>query len=71
MLSTTGWCLATWLKATALLGTAVLIIGLIWGFASGTFTTAVIIAAVLDLLTIRGLAREWLWEARGSWWWFG
>ncbi len=70
MFSTTGWCLATWLKVTALLGAGVLTVGLICGFDSGQFMTAVVIAVVLDLLAIRGLAREWMWEARGSWWWF-
>jgi hypothetical protein len=69
MLSTTGWCLATWLKITALLGAGVLVVGLFWGFDGGLFVVAVVVAVVLDLLAIRGLTREWLFEARYTWWW--
>jgi hypothetical protein len=71
MLSTTGWCLATWLKATAVLAVLVGLVGLLWGFSSGQFTFAVVAAVVLDLLAIRGLIREWAFEARGAWWWLG
>lgn len=71
MLYTTGWCLRTWLKTTVLLGLAVLMIGLFSGFDSTTFHIALIAAAALDLLAIRLLAREWMFEARGSWWWLG
>jgi hypothetical protein len=71
MLFTTGWCLRTWLKVTVLLAVAVLLVGVFCGFDSTQFYIGLIAAAVLDLLTIRGLVREWLFEARGSWWWFG
>lgn len=71
MLSTTGWCVRTWLKVTVLLGITVLLVGVFSGFDSTPFHTGLISAAVLDLLTIRGLIREWVFEARGTWWWFG
>ena len=71
MWTTTGHCLATWLKVTLVLGVLVLVAGIVWGFGTGPFVIAVIAAVVLDLLAIRGLVREWAFEARGSWWWFG
>jgi len=70
MLYTTGWCLATWLKVTALLAVLTVVAGFVWGFDSGQFIVAVLAAIVLDLCAIRGLLREWAFEARGSWWWF-
>lgn len=70
MWDTTGWCLATWLKITGILAGLVVVVGLVWGWQSTAFALAVITAIVIDLLVIRGLAREWSWEARGSWWWF-
>lgn len=71
MLATTGRCLVTWLKVTAVLAALVALVGLIWGWGSDPFVLAVVLAAVLELLAIRGLLREWSFEASGSWWWFG
>jgi hypothetical protein len=71
MLSTTGWCLLTWLKVTVVLAVAAVLVGLFCGFDSGQFVLAVVAGVVLDLLAIRGLIREWAFEARGNWWWWG
>lgn len=69
MLRTTGQLIGTWLRVTLLLGLAVLVVGWIWGFGSIPFALAVIAAAAIELLALRGLAREWVFEARGRWWW--
>jgi hypothetical protein len=71
MWATTGHCIATWLKVTVVLGVLVLIAGFVWGFGSSAFTLAVLAAILIDLIAVRGLAREWSFNARGSWWWFG
>ena len=71
MFVTTGRCLATWLKVTAVLAALVTLVGIIWGWGSDPFILAVVAAAVLELLAIRGLLRDWSFEASGSWWWFG
>ena len=71
MWATTGHCLATWLKVTLVLGVLVLIAGMVWGFGSGAFVLAVVAAIVIELIAIRGLARAWTFDARGTWWWFG
>jgi hypothetical protein len=69
MLRTTGQLIGTWLRVTLVVGLAVLIVGWIWGFGSGPFVIAVIAAVLVELLALRGLAREWMFEARGRWWW--
>jgi hypothetical protein len=70
MWSTTGWALWTWLKVTFLLGVAIGVAALVWGAGSGQFTLAVIGAVLIELLTVRGLCREWAFDARSRWWWF-
>jgi hypothetical protein len=69
MLSVTGRLLLTWLRVTFLLGLVLLVVGWVWGFGSGAFVVAVLAAVGVELLTIRGLAREWAFEARCHWWW--
>lgn len=71
MWSTTGRCIGTWLKVTLVLGLLVLVAGLVWGWRSGPFALAVLGAVLVELLAIRGLIREWAFDARGTWWWFG
>lgn len=70
MWSTTAWVLRTWLKMTLALAALVAVAALVWGVGSRPFVLAVVAAVLLDLLTIRGLIREWAFDARGSWWWF-
>ena len=70
MWSTTGWAVWTWLKVTFLLAALVGIAALMWGVGSHQFIVAVIVAVVVELFTIRGLCREWAFDARGRWWWF-
>ncbi len=69
MLRTTARLFGTWLRVTLVLGLAVLVVGWVWGFASGPFVLALLAASVVELLAIRGLAREWVFDARGHWWW--
>ena len=69
MLSVTGRLLLAWLRVTLLLGLAVLVVGLVWGFGSGWFVVTVLGAVGVELLAIRGFVREWTFEARGFWWW--
>jgi hypothetical protein len=69
MLRFTGRMFGTWLRVTLLLGLAVLVAGWIWGFGTGPFVIAVVGAVAVELLALRGLAREWVFEARGHWWW--
>jgi hypothetical protein len=69
MLRTTGQLIGTWLRITFFLGLAVLMVGWIWGFGSGPFAVAVVVAVVVEVLALRGLTREWVFEARGRWWW--
>lgn len=69
MISTTGWVLRTWIRTTLLVA---LVVGGVWlwfGSDSGWFWTAVIGAALVEWWLVRQLAREWSWQARGSWWW--
>ena len=70
MLRTTGQLIGTWLRVTFFLGLAVLVVGWIWGFGTGPFALAVVVAVVVEVLALRGMAREWVFEARGRWWWF-
>lgn len=70
MWATTTWALRTWLKVTVVLAALVGLAALLWGVGSRPFVLAVVAAVVLDLLAIRGLLREWAFDARGHWWWF-
>jgi len=69
MLHTTGRLIGTWVRVTLVLGMLVLIAGWVWGFGSTPFVIAVIAAVGVELLAVRGLAREWVFDARGHWWW--
>lgn len=69
MLSVTGRLLRIWLRVTLVLGLVLVVVGWVWGFGSGPFVLAVLVAIGVELLTIRGLAREWAFEARVHWWW--
>lgn len=71
MLATTGRCLAIWLKITLALAILLAVAGIVWGFSTGQFTLAVFAAIVVELVAIRGLVREWMFDARGTWWWIG
>jgi len=70
MWETTGWCLRTWLKVTLVLAVLIGVAAAVWGVGTRPFIVAVVAAVVLELLTIRGLLREWAFDARGRWWWF-
>lgn len=70
MWSTTGRCLATWAKVTIILAALLAVAALAWGWDSGEFVLAVIAAVLLELLAVRGLLREWSFEASGTWWWW-
>lgn len=71
MWAITGYCLTIWFKITAALIIGLAVAALVWGLGSGPFWLAVLAASLLELATIRGLARHWALEARYSWWWFG
>ncbi|MDQ2706292.1 MAG: hypothetical protein M3Z25_01000 [Actinomycetota bacterium] len=64
----TGWVFMTWLKITVALGLGV---GGVWLFTDrpGYVTAAVIAAGLIELWTVKALAREWAYEARTAWWW--
>ncbi|GAB3460639.1 hypothetical protein [Actinophytocola sediminis] len=70
MWTTTAWVFRTWLKVTVALAVLVGVVALVWGVGSRPFDIALVAAVVLDLLTVRGLLREWTFDARGHWWWF-
>jgi hypothetical protein len=70
MWHTTGWAVRTWLKVTLLLGVLLAVAAIAWGIGTRPFVLAVIVAVLVELLTIRGLCREWAFDARGRWWWF-
>lgn len=61
---------ATWLRITLALAAAVALVLTGYGAHSTEFLLTVGVAAVLELLTLRALCREWAWQARGSWWRF-
>jgi hypothetical protein len=68
MTSITGWALLTWLKITAALGLCVLGV---WLFADtpGYTVLAVIVAGIVEIWSVKALAKEWASEARTCWWW--
>ena len=61
---------ATWLRITLALAAAVAVVATVYSTDSTQFTVAVLVAVVLELLTVRRLCREWAWQARGAWWRF-
>jgi hypothetical protein len=68
MSAVTAWAFRTWLKVTVVLGLAV---GAVWLLTErpGYTTAAIILAGLAEIWTVRGLAREWTYEARAAWWW--
>ena len=70
MWDTTGWALRIWAKVTVLLGVLVAVAAVVWGVDSTAFVLAVLGAGLVELGTIRGLCREWAFDARARWWWF-
>jgi hypothetical protein len=69
MLAATGRCLAIWLKVTLVLAAVVAGFAIVAGVASPAFKVTVVVAVLLELAAIRGLAREWAFDAKGNWWW--
>lgn len=69
MLEATSRCLAIWLKVTIVLAVTVAGFAIFAGVHTGQFKVAVVVAVILELLAIRGLAREWAFDAKGNWWW--
>lgn len=59
----------TWLRITLALVVVLGVVLLVYGWGSPQFTVAGLLAAVVEMWAIRGLAREWSWLARGCWWW--
>lgn len=70
MWETTGWAVRTWLKVTLILAALTGGVAVVWGIDSRAFGVAVIGAVLVELATIRGLCREWAFDARCRWWWF-
>ncbi|MGH3916293.1 MAG: hypothetical protein ACRDTC_23225 [Pseudonocardiaceae bacterium] len=69
MIEETGRLLWIWLRITlALLVGCGIVVG-VYGWNSTPVKIAVVAAVVLELAVIRGLAREWSWQASGTWWW--
>jgi hypothetical protein len=68
MTSVTGWVLRTWLKITAALGLGVLGVWLV-ADKPGYTLAAVIAAGIVEVWSVKALAKEWAHEARASWWW--
>ena len=67
MWGVTGWVLRAWLRITILLALGV---GAVWLWCPpGWLTLAVITAALVELRTLRQLAREWSYQAFATWWW--
>jgi hypothetical protein len=66
----TGWVVLTWFKITAALGLGVLGVGLLCD-RPGSMIAALIVAGLAEVWTVKALAREWVAEARTSWWWTG
>lgn len=64
----TAWALRTWLKVTLVLGLGVFGV---WLFSDhpGEVLAAVIVAGLVEIWTLKALAREWAYEARTAWWW--
>lgn len=64
----TGWVLLTWLKITAALALGVLGVWLFTDRPGYTFA-AVIVSGLIEVWSVKALAKEWAYEARTSWWW--
>jgi hypothetical protein len=59
-----------WVRITLALVACVAVVMTVYRPDSVQFKLAVVVAVFVDLLTIRGLCREWTWQARGCWWRF-
>jgi len=68
MTSVTAWVLRAWLKITVALGLGVFGV---WLFSDkpGCVVLAVIAAGIVEIWSVKALAKEWAYEARMSWWW--
>jgi FtsH-binding integral membrane protein len=64
----TAWCFGTWLKLTAVFAATVAVAWWEWGTDHPMFWLVAMIAMLLDLVVLRRLAREWLFEAAYTWW---
>lgn len=59
-----------WFRVTLALAAVVVVVVAVYGVDSVEFRRAAVVAVVLELLAVRGLCREWSWQARGAWWRF-
>lgn len=69
MLAETGRLVWTWCRITLVLAACCGIVVAVYGWDSTPFKVAAILAVLLELAAIRGLAREWSFQASGCWWW--
>lgn len=69
MLGETGRLVGTWCRITLALAGCCGIVLAVAGWDSTAFKVAAVVAVLLELATIRGLAREWSFQASGWWWW--
>lgn len=65
----TGRLIWTWLRLTLALLAGLGVVWLVYGWHSVPFTLAALGAALIEAWAVRGLAREWSWQASGTWWW--
>lgn len=65
----TGRLALIWLRITLALVVVLGVIWLVYGWHSTPFAAAAVLAALVQYWAVRGLAREWSWLARGTWWW--
>jgi hypothetical protein len=69
MWDVTEWAVVTWLKVTTVLAVIVGASWLAFGPSSAAFALACLGAGLAELYASRQLAREWIHEASGRWWW--
>jgi len=65
----TGRLLLIWLRITLALLVGLGVVLLVYGWHTTPFAVAALVAVLVEVWAVRGLAREWTWLARGSWWW--
>ncbi len=58
-----------WCRITLGLTLVCAVVLTVYGGDSTPFKVAALVAVVLELAVIRGLAREWSWLASSCWWW--
>ncbi|MGH3926366.1 MAG: hypothetical protein ACRDTT_26460 [Pseudonocardiaceae bacterium] len=67
MLRKTRWAIRTWTKVT---GCLVFAVFLVWLFGTpGWFNASILLAGLAECWVIRGLYREWTYDASLRWWW--